>query len=206
MIAKFITGSSLGIWVSPPDVCLITRPQDPYKWAFLPEKRYLFQKHLSKHCIRAYREIYTGVGEAFEAITTDTSKSEAHPSATILEAPSEKTSDPEIAKKPVTSFTAKIDELTSQNIILMTELEQWRLVASKAETLNRELGASLEAAQLGANALQQENERIKETCRRNTLAANFFRAKAVQSDAVIKEISNALESAKVKFPVVCPDP
>jgi hypothetical protein len=112
-----------------------------------------------------------------------------------------KTSDLEVAKKPAGSFTAKVNELTNQNIILTTELEQRRLAASKAETLNQELGASLEAGQLGANALHQENERIKETCRRNTLAANFFRAKAAQSDAVIKEISNALESAKAKIPV-----
>ena len=59
-----------------------------------------------------------------------------------------------------------VDKLTvdSINIILVSELEQWRLVASKAETLNRELGVSLEATQLAANALQRENERIKETC------------------------------------------
>jgi hypothetical protein len=50
--------------------------------------------------------------------------------------------------------------------------------------LNRELEASLEAARLDANALQQENQRIKETCSRNALAANFFHLKAVHSDAV----------------------
>jgi len=56
-MAKFVTESSLGISVSPADVCLITGPQDSYKWASLPEKSYLFEKHLSKHCIGAYREM-----------------------------------------------------------------------------------------------------------------------------------------------------
>jgi hypothetical protein len=56
-----------------------------------------------------------------------------------------------------------VDKLTvdSIDIILVLELEQWRLVASKAETLNRELGVSLEATQLAANALQRKNKRIK---------------------------------------------
>jgi hypothetical protein len=55
----------LGISVPTSDVRLIPGPQDLYKWASLPEKRYLFNKHLSKHCIRAYKEIYTEVGESF---------------------------------------------------------------------------------------------------------------------------------------------
>ena len=139
---------------------LITGPQDPYKWASLPEKRYLFEKHLSKHCTRAYREICVGVGEAFEAVPTDVNNNETHPSAEILEARPEKTSDLEVAKKPAGSFTAKIDELERQNLALMTELEQWRSTASNVEALNQELGASLEEARLSVNALQQEKEHM----------------------------------------------
>ena len=71
----------------------------------------------------------------------------------------------------------------------MTELEQWRSTASNAEALNRELGASLEAAQLSVNALQQQKELMKESCRQNAIAANFFRTKV----------------NKAKIPAVCPD-
>ena len=204
-MAKFITESSLGISVSPADVRLITGPQDPYKWVSLPEKRYLFEKHLSKHCTRAYREICVGVGEAFEAVPTDASNNETRPSAEIPEVRPEKTSDLEVAKKPAGSFTAKIDELERQNLIPMTELEQWRSTASNAEALNRELGASLEAAQLSVNALQQEKERMKESYHQNAMAANFFRIKAVQADTTIKELFSAFESVKAKIPAVCPD-
>jgi hypothetical protein len=52
------------------------------------------------------------------------------------------TSDPEAAKKPAGSFTTKIDELTRQNLALMTELEQWKSTALKAEALNREFTVS----------------------------------------------------------------
>ena len=136
-MAKFITESSLGISVSPADVRLITGPQDPYKWVSLPEKRYLFEKHLSKHCTRAYREICVGVGEAFEAVPTDASNNETRPSAEMPEARPEKTSELEVAKKPAGSFTAKIDELERHNLALITELEQWKSTASNAEALNR---------------------------------------------------------------------
>ena len=77
----------------------------------------------------------------------------------------------------------------------MTELEQWRSTASNAEALNRELGASLEAAQLSVNALPREKERMKESCRQNAMATNFFRIKAVQADATIKELFNAFDNA-----------
>ena len=146
-----------------------------------------------------------GVGEAFEAVATEASNNETRPSTEILEARPEKTSDLEVAKKPAGNFTTKIDELTRQNLALMAELEQCRSTASNAEGLNRELGASLEAAQLSVNALQQEKEQMKESCRQTAVVANFFRAKAVEADVVIKELFSAFESVKAKIPTFCPD-
>jgi hypothetical protein len=87
----------------------------------------------------------------------------------------------------------------------MTELEQWRSTALNAEVLNRELGASLDVAQLSVNALQQEKERMKGSCCQNAIAANFFRTKAVEADAAIRELFGAFESIKTKIPAVCPD-
>jgi hypothetical protein len=55
------------------------------------------------------------------------------------------------------------------------------------------LGARLEAAQTDVNSLQQENNLMKETCRRNTLAAKFFHTKALQADEAIKEMFRAME-------------
>ena len=136
---------------------------------------------------------------------TDASNNETRLSAEIAEARPENTSDLEVAKKPAGSFTAKIDELERQNLALMTELEQWRSTASNAEALNWELGASLEAGQLSANASQQEKEGMEENCRQNAMAANFFRTKAVQADVTIKELFSAFELVKEKIPAVCPD-
>ena len=60
LIAEFITGSSLAVSVSP-DVGSITRPQDPLKSGqFFSERKYLFEKGLSKHRIQIYREAICG--------------------------------------------------------------------------------------------------------------------------------------------------
>lgn len=195
----------LGISVPPSDVRLIPGPQDPYKWASLPEKSYLFKKHLSKLCIRAYKEIYTEVGESFEAVPADASSYAAVPSATRLETPPEGLGDTGVATRPGESFTARIDELMDCNARLEMELEQWRLAASQADLLNRELGVRLEAAQTEVNSLQQENNMARETCRRNTSAAKFFCTKALQADEAIKEIFRVLESVKAKIPNISPE-
>jgi hypothetical protein len=60
------------------------------------------------------------------------------------------------------------------NARLEIEIEQWRVEASQAGLLNRVLGERLEAAQEEVSSLQQENSLARETCRRNTSAANFF--------------------------------
>lgn len=46
---------------------------------------------------------------------------------------------------------------------------------------------------------------MKESYRQTATAANFFRTKAVEADAAIKELFGAFESIKAKIPAVCPD-
>ncbi len=67
----------LGISIEPAEVRLITSGDDPYTWQTLPEKQHLFEKHLSKHSIGAYRELCRGVGVSFEAILAPESNNAA---------------------------------------------------------------------------------------------------------------------------------
>ena len=60
----------LGITVEPSQVRLVPRPDDPYAWKVLPEKQALFSKNMSDHSIGAYKELWAGVGETFEAVPT----------------------------------------------------------------------------------------------------------------------------------------
>ena len=117
-----------------------------------------------------------------------------------LDAPLEESNGYVSATRPVKSFTARIDDLTGRNAELEVELEQWQSPAAQAQLLNCELGGNLEIAQSNANALQQENERIREDCRQIALRAKFYHAKASQASAIIKEMFVAFESARAKMP------
>ena len=70
--------SKLGIKVKPADVRLITTADDVYAWRFLPGKQHLFDKHLSKHSVGAYRELCREVGISFEAVPLSTLNSNAN--------------------------------------------------------------------------------------------------------------------------------
>jgi hypothetical protein len=64
------------------------------------------------------------------------------------------------------------------------------------------LGASLVECKC-LTAREGTDER--EFTAKNAIAANFFRTKAVEADAAIKELFGAFESIKAKIPAVCPD-
>jgi len=60
--------TKLGISIKPAEVRLIISANNLYTWQILPEKSYLFKKHLSKHSIGASRDLCRGVGVSFEAV------------------------------------------------------------------------------------------------------------------------------------------
>ena len=60
--------TKLGISIEPAEIRLITSADDPYTWQILPEKQYLFTKHLSKHSVGDYKELCQGVGISFEVV------------------------------------------------------------------------------------------------------------------------------------------
>jgi hypothetical protein len=64
---------ALGIVVEPSQVRPKPDVQNGYMWNALPERQHLFTKHLSKHSIGAYMELYREVGKSFEAVALDVS-------------------------------------------------------------------------------------------------------------------------------------
>lgn len=54
--------------MEPAQVRLQPRAEEPSTWQALPEKQALFSKNLSDHSIGAYKELWAGVGETFEAV------------------------------------------------------------------------------------------------------------------------------------------
>ena len=66
--------SRIGITIEPSQVRLIPGADDPYSWKVLPEKKYLFSKHMSDHSISAYKELCGGIGFSFEAVPVETTR------------------------------------------------------------------------------------------------------------------------------------
>jgi hypothetical protein len=67
-LANTTPESRIGIEIEPSQVRLIPRPDDPYTWKVLPEKKYLFSKNISDHSISAYKELCGEIGVLFEAV------------------------------------------------------------------------------------------------------------------------------------------
>jgi hypothetical protein len=96
------------------EVRLITGSDEPYKWSYLPEKAHLFQKHLSKHTLGAYVELFDEVGRTFEAMAVSYDKaSEASPRPEVVAA----------------SFTTKIERLEHRCAVL--EADRVRLIEER---------------------------------------------------------------------------
>ena len=96
------------------EVRLITGSDEPYRWSYLPEKAHLFQKHLSKHTLGAYVELFDEVGRTFEAMAVSYGKaSEASPRPEVVAA----------------SFTTKIERLEHRCAVL--EADRVRLIEER---------------------------------------------------------------------------
>ena len=106
--------NKLGISIKPSQVRLITGIDDPYNWSYLPEKRHLFSKHLSKHSTNAYMQLCREVGTSFEAVNAETSTQH------IAQV---KQGDASLSQ-PDTGFAVKIEQLEAENSRLTSELNQ----------------------------------------------------------------------------------
>jgi len=112
--------NNLEILINPIDMHFITNTDDPYIWKVLPEKEYLFKKHLSKYSIRVYIKLWWEVGVSFEAVLA--SKSNKY---TQIKLQHSQQSQQESSEVKV-SFTARIDRLELDNTKLSSELNYWR--------------------------------------------------------------------------------
>src|SRR5439155_25578914 len=124
MLLTEIVGNNLGIPIEPMQVRLITGVDDSYTWKVLPEKKHLFKKHLSKHSIGAYMELWREVGISFEAVLA----------AESMDSSQRKLEESADAKL---SFTARIEDLQTENAELSNQLDQWRNQAVKESELKR---------------------------------------------------------------------
>lgn len=105
--------------VAPSEVRLITLPGDQYKWLFLPEKKHLFEKPLSKLNTSAYREICTAIGHSIEVRRKE--RETTGPNYAIRESSFALVGNTESSISP--TFTSTIEALKRRNASLATSTQ-----------------------------------------------------------------------------------
>lgn len=93
---------------------MITLPGDQYRWLFLPEKKHLFEKPLSKLNTGAYREICTAIGHSIEVRRQDGGKIGS--ASSIRESSFNLTDDTGSSVSP--TFTSTIEVLRDRNEVM----------------------------------------------------------------------------------------
>lgn len=63
-----VLDEKLGLSIPANEVRLLTHSGDLYRWFFLPEKKHLFKKLLSKHSTGAYRKICSAISPIEQSI------------------------------------------------------------------------------------------------------------------------------------------
>ncbi|KAF3346067.1 Adenosine deaminase AGSA [Verticillium dahliae VDG2] len=97
--------------LNPSYVRLQPSREDSYSWQVLPEKQRLFEKNLSDHSIRAYKELCDSVGVTFEAVPK-----------TAAPAYAGEQTFTSVLSEPL-SFSSRINELQVQNTYLTQQLQ-----------------------------------------------------------------------------------
>lgn len=59
----------MGCSITPSDVRLVTSENDPYRWSYVTGVAHFFTKNLSDHSISVYKQLCSGVGITFEAVS-----------------------------------------------------------------------------------------------------------------------------------------
>ncbi|KAI9767656.1 MAG: hypothetical protein M1840_005527 [Geoglossum simile] len=162
--------NNLGIPIEPMQVRLITGVDDSYTWKVLPEKTHLFEKHLSKHSIGAYMELCRGVGISFEAVLAVGSSQRK----------------PEESADTKLSFTAKIQDLQTENIELNNQLNEWRNQAVRKSELRR-------LAEDRASHLKIDNQQLQQDIQKLALVVDYLRGITIKSS---QEVNKVLEKVK----------
>ncbi|KAJ4332567.1 hypothetical protein N0V95_009634, partial [Ascochyta clinopodiicola] len=188
----------LGFQIDPLEVRLITSPDEPYTWSYIPEMEHLFRKHLSKHTMGACVELYAGVGKTFEAIRRGARRA---------------TEAPDRLTEVDISFTSTIKQLEQKYALLQQDhihvveaCERWQAQATENGQLRasaeNELAtkkADLESAHTAMQDLRRQLQGASESLER-------LQQQRASSIREITEISRMLNNVRCGLcPVAEPD-
>lgn len=215
VIADKLAESSLGLSIQPQDVRLHPLETDAYVWKCLPRSQHLFDKRISKHNIRAYREIIRELGTSIEVLTKHAPVSCSKNPSTIFEqgmatSPSimansldvdyedHRYIETMVANQVKQGFTHTISELQRHNDDLFSQLQ---------EASNRVNQQELRAAQLQAK-VDESSRRVKELestlqhrnaeAARRTRVHEEYKARIQQVEDWIKDWQTGMSSLRTR--------
>ena len=178
----------IGVRVDPLEVRLITSQDEPYKWSYLPEKAHLFQKHLSKHTIGAYVELFDEVGKTFEAMAVSFDK------ATEASGHHE-----ELAA----SFTTKIERLEQRcaaleedRIRLIEEGRRWQTQATEKCQLKASAERELVTTKADLESAQAVIRDLRRRLEASSSMVEEFEKLRVSSVRDVDEVLRVLKSVR----------
>ncbi|KAF1352954.1 hypothetical protein EJ07DRAFT_158957 [Lizonia empirigonia] len=174
--------------INPLEVRLITGPDEPYTWSYMPDKAHLFPKHLSKHTMVACVELYAEVGKTFEAVLAGAGRA---------------TGAPDCLKEVDISFTSTIKQLEQKHALLQQDhihvveaCERWQAQAME----NGQLRASAENELAVKKAdLESAHAAVQDLRRQLQVASESFERLQQQRASSIREmdvISRMLNNVK----------
>lgn len=125
--SDIVPDEQVGVSVPADEVRLVTHPGDPYRWLFLPEKKHLFEKPLSKHNTGAYREICSALGRSIEVRKRGDQGQSEIAASFILEPESDNSIPP--------TFTSTIEALTQRNEVLAEKIRHLKAIIEERDQL-----------------------------------------------------------------------
>ena len=191
----------LGLPIDPGEVRLITGPDEPYNWSYMPDKAHLFQKHLSKHTMGACVTLFDEVGKTFEATRTNACRADERlDRSTEVDA----------------SFTTKIERLEHEHARLQHDHAQLQYEhIGVVEACERWQARATENVQLRASAenefatkkadLESAQSIIEDLRRQLQVASESLEVLQQQKASAARGVREITEMLDIVSSRLCPD-
>lgn len=155
----------------------------------MPEKGYLFEKHLSKHTLSAYLELFHGVGKSFEAVFSASAASRASTNSGFSEASVSFATKIEQLEQSYKELEQKYARAAEESICWRNQAIDESRLRVKAEEEVTHLRAQLESA----NIVIQD---LEHALNNSASITERFRKLNASSVLGVNEIFKSLEKLK----------
>lgn len=128
--SNIVSDEQTGLSVPADEIRLVTHHGDPYRWLFLPERKHLFEKPLSKHNTGAYREICSAIGRSIEVRKRE---DQGQLETASINGSANFNVEPESDTLNPPTFTSTIEALTQRNGVLADKIQYFKTIIEERD-------------------------------------------------------------------------